>query len=210
MSGNVGQVRQHRRRGSASCWRSSVCYRNSLPEHRRALNSLSLAPIAGDGRAGCWLVPAEGGSQRGAGSTCRLSPPTSRSNRRIFARQTCGHPFGVQSGGNILMMFCGRLVGDEPVQIAALADHGQSVGAPLIRHFVVSEITERHADNTPPFAGHCRLAVPSIWDAAGCFAGAPTWTTPLYAAISRIFLRFGVAVVTCGATLVQPIHGLYV
>ena len=107
-------------------------------------------------------------------------------------------------------MFCGRLVEDESVQIAALADHGQSVGTPLIRHLVVPEITERHAENTPPFAGCCRLAVPSIWGAAGCFAGAPTWTTPLYAAISRIFLRFGVAVVTCGATLVQPIHGLYV
>jgi pimeloyl-ACP methyl ester carboxylesterase len=34
-----------------------------------------------------------------------------------------------------------------------------------------------------------------------CFAGAPTWAAPLYAAIPRILLRFGVAVITCRADL---------
>src|ERR1700723_1396229 len=50
---------------------------------------------------------------------------------------------------------------DEPVQIAALADHGQSFSSPLIGHLVVPEITERHTENSTPFAGRCRLTNPS-------------------------------------------------
>jgi hypothetical protein len=58
---------------------------------------------------------------------------------------------------------------DEPVQIAALADHGQSFGAPLIGHLIVPEITEQHAENPTRFVGRCRFTIPAVWGAAGCF-----------------------------------------
>jgi hypothetical protein len=118
----------------------------------------------------------------------------------VAPSQTWDHPCDPQSFGSILRMFCGRLVRINRSR-SALADDVQGLIAPPIRHLVVPEITQRHAENTTPFSGRCRLAIPAVWSAASCFAGAPTWTAPLHAAIPRIFLRFGVAVVTCRADL---------
>jgi len=90
---------------------------------------------------------------------------------------------------------------DQPVQVAALADRVQGLSSPLIGHLVVPEIAERHAEDPATLARRCGFAIPAVWGAACCFAGAPTWTAPLHAAIPRIFLRFGLAVVTRRADL---------
>jgi hypothetical protein len=90
---------------------------------------------------------------------------------------------------------------DQPVQVTALADRVQGLSSPAIGHLVVPEITQRHAENSTPFAGRRRFTIPAIGGTASWLAGTPTWPAPLHAAIPRIFLRFGLAAVTRRADL---------
>jgi hypothetical protein len=59
------------------------------------------------------------------------------------------------------------------------------VDAPLIRHSVVPEITERHAEDSPTLAGRRRLTVPAVRGTTSRFTGASAWATPLQAAMLR-------------------------
>ena len=97
---------------------------------------------------------------------------------------------------------------DELVQIAALADHGRA----SVRHSSGTWLSQKSPSDMQKTRRRSPAAAASRSHRYGARRFVFPWCAdvdlPLYAAISRIFLRFGVAVVTCGATFSLPSMGL--
>ena len=117
-----------------------------------------------------------------------------------LARQTCGHPLTPvrrQHLENVL-----RTLGqDQPVQITALADRVDG----LVRHSSATCLFQKSPRDmqktrrrSPATAASRSQRYGARWV---CFACAPTWACPHDPAITRIFLRLSIGVVTCRADL---------